>query len=181
MNNISLYEVTIMNLKENLREIKDWPKKGVLFKDISPLLLNPSCFQFIIQEFKAHYGKMDFNKILAIDARGFLFASTLAYLLEKPLILARKKGKLPPPTISESYSLEYGESTLEVSSLAISEGDRIILIDDLIATGGSSKASAALIKKSKAELVGAGFVMDIRTSIGSEFKLECPIFSLLKF
>ena len=170
-----------MNLKEHLREIKDWPKKGILFKDISPLLLNPSCFQFIIQEFKTHYEKMDFNKLLAIDARGFLFASTLAYLLEKPLILARKKGKLPPPTISESYSLEYGESTLEVSSLAISEGDKVVLIDDLIATGGSSRAAATLIKKSKAELVGAGFVMDIRASIGSEFKLECPIFSLLKF
>lgn len=170
-----------MNLKEHLREIKDWPKKGILFKDISPLLLNPSCFQFIIQEFQKHYEKIDFNKILAIDARGFLFASTLAYLLKKPLILARKKGKLPPPTLSESYTLEYGEASLEISSLAIAKGDKIILIDDLIATGGSSKAAAHLIKKSNAELVEAGFVMDIRTSIESDFKLECPIFALLKF
>lgn len=168
-----------MNLEKHLREIPNWPKEGVLFKDISPLLLNPQCFGFIIDELKKRYSKVSFDKIIGIDARGFIFASALAYALQKPLLLARKKGKLPPPTVTESYSLEYGEATLELSSLAIKEGDKVLLIDDLIATGGSAGAANSLVKKAGGKIMEAAFIMDIRKSIGSQFELDCPIFSLI--
>ncbi len=128
-------------LKSQIRAIQDWPKDGITFRDITSVFENPRVSRMVIDSFIHRYINQNISHIAALDARGFLLGSTLAYALHKPLILFRKKGKLPPDTLAQDYQLEYGTATLEVKTDSFSQGDRVLLIDDLIATGGTLLAA----------------------------------------
>ena len=134
-----------MDLKKYIRSIHDYPKKGILFRDITTLIKDADAFKFTNDKIIEIAKKMDFDKVSAIESRGFVFASTLSYKLKKPFILLRKKNKLPAETFSVDFELEYGKATIEVHKDSIDKGEKILIIDDLIATGGTAEAAANLI------------------------------------
>jgi len=150
-----------MNLKDHIRSIPDYPKKGILFRDITTLIKNEEAFTKSIDEIVERSKKFKFNKIAAIESRGFVFASAVSYLLKKPFILFRKKNKLPAETLSVDFSLEYGTATMEVHKDSMEQGDSILLIDDLIATGGTADAAAKLVEISTAKVAGFIFVINL--------------------
>ena len=150
-----------MNLKDHIRSIQDYPKKGILFRDITTLIKNETAFAKCIDEIIERSNKFEFNKIAAIEARGFVFASAVSYILKKPFILLRKKNKLPADTHSVDFELEYGKATMEVHKDSIGQGDSVLLIDDLVATGGTSEAAAKLIEISKGKVAGFVFVINL--------------------
>ncbi len=170
-----------MNYKSYIQEVKHWPQENITFKDISPFLLEPKCFSHAIDTLYARYKDLSLDKIVGIDSRGFIFASVLAYKLNVGLVLARKKGKLPEPKISESYNLEYGSATLEIKKDSITPKDKVIIVDDVLATGGTFSAVRNLVIKREAELIEGTFLIDIRKEIGSQFKTETPLFSLIEY
>ena len=150
-----------MNLKDHIRSIPDYPKKGILFRDITTLIKNEEAFTKSIDEIVEKSKKFKFNKIAAIESRGFVFASAVSYLLKKPFILFRKKNKLPAETLSIDFNLEYGTATMEVHKDSMEQGDSILLIDDLIATGGTAGAAAKLVEISNAKVAGFIFVINL--------------------
>ena len=150
-----------MDLKEHIRSIPDYPKKGILFRDITTLIKNEKAFSECIDQIVERSKKFKFNKLAAIESRGFVFASAVSYILKKPFILLRKKNKLPADVHSIDFELEYGTSTMEVHKDAISENDNVLLIDDLIATGGTAEAAAKLIEMSKGKVAGYVFVINL--------------------
>ena len=157
-----------MNLKEFIRSIPDYPKKGILFRDITTLIKNEAAFNKTIDKIVERSKKFKFDKIAAIESRGFVFASAVSYLLKKPFILFRKKNKLPAETHSIDFKLEYGTATMEVHKDSIEEKDSILLIDDLIATGGTADAAAKLVKISKGNVAGFIFVINLFDLGGDE-------------
>jgi len=157
-----------MDLKKHIRSIKDYPKKGILFRDITTLIKNPEAFKFTNDKIIEIAKKIDFDKVAAIESRGFVFASTVSYSLNKPFILLRKKNKLPAETHSVDFKLEYGEATIEVHKDSINKDEKILVIDDLIATGGTAEAAAKLIKISKGEVAGFIFVINLFDLKGSD-------------
>ena len=150
-----------MDLKKYIRSIPDYPKKGILFRDITTLIKNPEAFKFSIDKIIDLSKKIDFDKVAAIESRGFVFASTISYALKKPFILLRKKNKLPADTHSVDFKLEYGEATIEVHKDSISENDSVLIIDDLIATGGTAEAAAKLVEISKGNIAAFIFVINL--------------------
>jgi len=150
-----------MNLKDHIRSIKDYPKKGILFRDITTLIKNETAFVKCVDEIVKRSKKFKFNKIAAIEARGFVFASAVSYVLRKPFILLRKKNKLPADTHSVDFELEYGTATMEVHKDSIEPDDSVLLIDDLIATGGTSEAAGKLVEISKGKVAGFVFVINL--------------------
>ncbi len=150
-----------MNLKDYIRSIKDYPKKGILFRDITTLIKNEKAFSKCIDEIIERSKKFNFEKIAAIESRGFVFASAVSYLLKKPFILLRKKNKLPAETHSVEFELEYGKAVMEIHKDSINENDKILLIDDLIATGGTAHAAAKLVEISKGKVAGFIFVINL--------------------
>jgi len=150
-----------MNLKDHIRSIKDYPKKGILFRDITTLIKNETAFVKCVDEIVERSKKFKFNKIAAIESRGFVFASAVSYLLKKPFILLRKKNKLPAETHSVEFKLEYGKATMEIHKDSIESGDSVLLIDDLIATGGTAEAAVKLIEMSKGKVAGFIFVINL--------------------
>jgi len=150
-----------MNLKDHIRSIKDYPKKGILFRDITTLIKNEKAFAKCIDEIVERSKKFKFDKIAAIESRGFVFASAVSYILGKPFILLRKKNKLPAETHSVDFQLEYGQATMEVHKDSIEKNDSVLLIDDLIATGGTADAAAKLIEISKGKIAGVIFVINL--------------------
>ena len=150
-----------MNLKDYIRSVKDYPKKGILFRDITTLIKNEVAFTKCIDEIVEKSKKFKFDKIAAVEARGFVFASAVSYILKKPFILLRKKNKLPAETHSVDFELEYGTATMEIHKDSIKENDSVLLIDDLIATGGTAEAAAKLIKMSKGNVSGFIFVINL--------------------
>mgnify|MGYP006104686483 CR=1 FL=1 len=150
-----------MNLKKYIRSIKDYPKKGILFRDITTLIKNPEAFNYTNDRIIEIAKKIDFDKVSAIESRGFIFAAAVSYALKKPFILLRKKNKLPAETHSVDFKLEYGEATIEVHKDSISKGEKILVIDDLIATGGTAEAAAKLIKISGGTVAGFIFVINL--------------------
>ena len=150
-----------MNLKIHIRSIPDYPKKGILFRDITTLIKNPDAFKYTNDKIIELSKKLDFDKVSAIESRGFVFASTVSYVLKKPFILLRKKNKLPAETHSVDFKLEYGEATIEVHKDSISKGEKILVIDDLIATGGTAEAAAKLIEISGGIVAGFIFVINL--------------------
>ena len=157
-----------MNLKEYIRSIPDYPKKGILFRDITTLIKDEKAFQETINQIIKKAQKFDFNKIAAIESRGFVFASAVSYLLKKPFIMLRKKNKLPADVHSVDFELEYGKATIEVHKDSISKGDSILIIDDLIATGGTAHAAAKLVEISKGKVAGFIFVINLFDLNGSD-------------
>ena len=148
-----------MDLKKYIRSIPNYPKKGILFRDITTLIKNEKAFSQCIDEIVNQSKNFKFNKIAAIESRGFVFASAVSYLLKKPFILLRKKGKLPAETYSVEFELEYGKATMEIHKDSIESGDSVLLIDDLIATGGAAEAAVKLIEISKGKV--AGFILSL--------------------
>ena len=150
-----------MDLKKHIRSIQDYPKKGVLFRDITTLIKNEKAFCECIDQIVERSKKFQFNKLAAIESRGFVFASAVSYILKKPFILLRKKNKLPGDVHSIDFELEYGTATMEVHKDAINQDDSVLLIDDLIATGGTAEAAANLIEISKGKVAGYVFVINL--------------------
>ncbi len=150
-----------MDLKKHIRSIPNYPKKGILFRDITTLIKNPEAFKFTNDKILEIAKNINFDKVAAIESRGFVFASTVSYLLNKPFILLRKKNKLPAETYSVDFTLEYGEATIEVHKDSIKKGEKILVIDDLIATGGTAEAAAKLIKISGGSVAGFIFVINL--------------------
>ena len=150
-----------MDLKKYIRSIPDYPKKGILFRDITTLIKNPEAFKFTNDKIIEIAKKFEFDKVAAIESRGFVFASTVSYVLNKPFILLRKKDKLPSETHSVDFKLEYGEATIEVHKDSIEKNEKILVIDDLIATGGTAEAAAKLIEISGGEVAAFIFVINL--------------------
>ena len=150
-----------MDLKKHIRSIPDYPKKGILFRDITTLIKNAEAFKFTNDKIIEISKNFEFDKVAAIESRGFVFAATLSYKLQKPFILLRKKDKLPADTHSIEFELEYGKATIEVHKDSISNGEKILIIDDLIATGGTAEAAAKLIEISKSKVAGFIFVINL--------------------
>ncbi len=150
-----------MDLKDYIRSIKDYPKKGILFRDITTLIKNEKAFKECIDQIVERTKNFKVDKIAAIESRGFVFASAVSYLLNKPFILLRKKHKLPAETHSVDFELEYGTATIEVHKDSIEENDSVLIIDDLIATGGTAEAAAKLVEISKGKVTGFIFVINL--------------------
>ena len=150
-----------MNLKNFIRSIPDYPKEGILFRDITTLIKNEEAFAETINQIVERSKKYDFTKIAAIESRGFVFASAVSYLLKKPFIMLRKKNKLPSDVHSIDFELEYGTATIEVHKDSINKNENVLIIDDLIATGGTAEAAAKLIEMSKGEVSAFIFVINL--------------------
>ena len=150
-----------MNLKEYIRSIPDYPKKGILFRDITTLIKNEKAFEETVNQIIERSKKYKVDKIAAIESRGFVFASAVSYLLRKPFIMLRKKNKLPADVHSVDFELEYGTATIEVHKDSINEKDNILIIDDLIATGGTAEAAAKLVEISKGKVAAFIFVINL--------------------
>ena len=157
-----------MDLKKHIRSIPDYPKKGILFRDITTLIKNSEAFKYTNDKIVEIAKKIEFDKVAAIESRGFVFASTISYLLNKPFILLRKKNKLPADVHSVDFELEYGKATIEVHKDSIQKNEKILVIDDLIATGGTAEAAAKLVEISKGKVAGFIFVINLFDLNGSE-------------
>ena len=165
-------------LKELIREVPDFPKKGILFYDITTLLKDKLGFATLIDALAEHYLNKDIDMVLGMEARGFIFGPALAYRLNAGFVPVRKPGKLPAATASLSYDLEYGSNTLEIHKDAIQSGQRVIIVDDLLATGGSAGATVQLAKSLGADVCGVGFVVELDFLNGREKLKGCDVFSL---
>tara|TARA_B100001057_G_scaffold498505_1_gene605701 strand:- start:862 stop:1389 length:528 start_codon:yes stop_codon:yes gene_type:complete len=150
-----------MNLKDHIRSIKDYPKKGILFRDITTLIKNKDAFSETINLIVKKSKNFDFDKIAAVESRGFVFASAISYILKKPFIMLRKKNKLPAEVHSIDFELEYGTATIEVHKDSIEKNEKVLIIDDLIATGGTAEAAAKLIEISEGKVSAFIFVINL--------------------
>ena len=159
-----------MDLKDYIRSIKDYPKKGILFRDITTLIKDELAFEETINQIVEKSKKFKVDKIAAIESRGFVFASAVSYILKKPFIMLRKKNKLPADVHSVDFQLEYGTATIEVQKDSINENDSVLIIDDLIATGGTAEAAAKLVEISKGSVTGFIFVINL-FDLGGCYKL----------
>ena len=170
-----------MNLKERIDEFPDFPKKGILFRDFSPILQDPSAMSYIIDEFAKHFHPKDFDILAAIESRGFLVACALALKFNKGMFMIRKKGKLPGKTEKISYKIEYGKDVIEIQKHSLEKGKRVLICDDLLATGGTAKASAKLIEKMGGKISGFAFIIELTDLNGMKgiSKYNCK--SLVKF
>ena len=157
-----------MNLKEYIRSIPNYPKKGILFRDITTLIKNEKAFEETVNQIIERSKKYKVDKIAAIESRGFVFASAVSYLLKKPFIMLRKKNKLPADVHSVDFELEYGTATIEVHKDSINEKDNVLIIDDLIATGGTAEAAAKLVEISKGKVAAFVFVINLFDRGGCE-------------
>ena len=168
-------------LRAGVRDVPDFPKKGIVFKDITPILGDHALFRASIDLFLERCRGKKIDKIVGIDARGFLFGSTVAYELDVGFVPIRKRGKLPYKTEIAKYSLEYGEAEMEMHIDAMMTGEQVVLVDDLLATGGTSAAAAALIKKVGGELLEAQFLIELDFLHGRDQLEPTPVISFLKY
>jgi adenine phosphoribosyltransferase len=168
-------------LKKLIREVPDFPKKGILFYDITTLLKDRLGFATLIDALSEHYLQKDIDLILGMEARGFIFGPALAYRLNAGFVPVRKPGKLPAETARVSYDLEYGSNTLEIHKDAIQKGQRVIIADDLLATGGTAAATVQLAKSLGADVCGLGFVVELDFLKGRDKLKGCDVFSLLHY
>lgn len=171
------------SIKTLIRPVVDFPKPGVVFRDITPLFQSPRALRLVADSFIQRYVESEFSHIGAMDARGFLIGSIIAYELNKPLVLFRKQGKLPADVLSEGYQTEYGEAFLEVHADSLCEGDSVLIFDDLIATGGTLIAAANLVRRMRAKVFEAAAIIDL-PELGGSQKLQdagIPTFTLTAF
>lgn len=167
------------DLRDYIRSIPDFPKPGILFRDITTLLNDASAFRSAIDQLAAFFRNQSITKVIGIESRGFLTAAPLAYLLGAGFIPVRKKGKLPYKTTSVSYALEYGQDTLEMHMDAVVKGERVIIVDDLLATGGTAKATCELLEKAGGKVVGLGFLIELSDLKGRDRLKSFEIHSLI--
>ena len=170
-----------MNLKEKIRTVPNWPIKGVMFRDITTLLQDPEVFKESVDRFYDRYKTMKLDKIVGIDARGFIHGAVLAYKLNVGFVPVRKKGKLPYKTISADYDLEYGKDTVEMHEDAIKKGEKVLIVDDLIATGGTISAAVQLVEKLGGEVVECAFIVELPDLKGREKIRKYNMFALTEF
>ena len=170
-----------MDISAYIRDVPDFPKPGILFKDITPLLQNGPAFRQVIDGWKKRFEGLNIDAIVGVDARGFIFGTALAYALVLPFVPVRKKGKLPHDTISEDFELEYGTDTMEIHVDALSDGHRVVLVDDLLATGGTMAAVVRLVEKLGAEIVEIVFVVELSFLNGRSLLGDRPVSSLIQY
>ncbi|MBC5647102.1 adenine phosphoribosyltransferase [Christensenella tenuis] len=170
-----------MDLKAKIRNIEDFPEKGVIFRDITTLIKDPDAFGYVTDTLASRVREQDVDMIVVLDARGFLFGSPVAYLLKKGIVPVRKKGKLPADVYHVEYQLEYGTDQLEMHKDAIKKGMRVAVFDDLLATGGTAKAACELVELAGAEVVSLNFVIEL-TDLGGRAALGgYDVFSLVQY
>lgn len=168
-------------IKKVIRDVPDFPKPGIIFKDITPILQDPAVFQKAVQALVQRYQGKDFDKIAGVESRGFLFGTALSYALNKSFVLVRKKGKLPWKTVSMTYDLEYGSDTIQMHEDAIHPGEKVLLVDDLLATGGTALAACDLIEKMNGKVFECSFIVELDFLKGREKLKGKEIFSLVHF
>ena len=166
-----------MLIKSRIRTVPDWPKKGIMFRDITTLLKDPVGLRLCIDDFVKKYKDQEIDVVVGIDSRGFILGGAIAYLMEKGFVPVRKKGKLPAETESEEYALEYGTDTVEIHKDAIEDGQKVLIVDDLIATGGTATAAAKLVEKIGGKVIELAFIVDL-PDIGGRKKLESAGYSV---
>ena len=160
-----------MNLQNIITEYPDFPKKGILFRDISPILKNPSALSHVVDEFAKKYHTNDVDLFAGIESRGFPVACAMALRYNKGMIMIRKQGKLPGSTVKRSYAIEYGKATMEIQKNSISKDQRVVICDDLLATGGTAKAAAELVEKIGGRVTGFAFIVEL-TELNGVKKIE---------
>ncbi|HPQ80749.1 MAG TPA: adenine phosphoribosyltransferase [bacterium] len=168
-------------LKGHIRDVPDFPKPGIIFKDITPLLQSHQAFSQIIESFVERYSSMKIDAVVGIESRGFLFGAPLAHQLGAALVPVRKKGKLPYKTVDMSYDLEYGSATIEMHTDAIKSGQKVVVVDDLLATGGTAGAACRLIEGQGGEVVECAFVVELSFLNGRERISGSPVYSLVSY
>ncbi len=171
----------IERLKESIRSVPDFPTPGVLFRDITPILSDGQLFRLAVTLFTDRYQRKSIEKVVAIDARGFLFAGAVANVLGCGMVPVRKKGKLPPPYLEAAYTLEYGANTLTLWDEAIKPGERVLILDDVLATGGTAAAAAKLVNQCGANLVELAFLIEISPLRGREQLRGLPVYSSIVY
>ena len=158
-------------VKDYIRTIPDFPHEGILFRDVTTLFLDPRGFRMAIDQMLAPYAGMQFDKVAGLEARGFILGGAIAHQLSVGFVPIRKQGKLPGKTVQQSYSLEYGEATMELHDDSLQPGEKVLLVDDLLATGGTAEAGIKLIERLGAEVIGCAFIIDL-PDLGGRKKLE---------
>lgn len=171
----------IQELKKHIRDIPNFPKEGIIFKDISTLVKNPAAFKKSIDALAARFKKEKVDYVVGVEARGFIFGAALAYKIKAGFVPVRKKGKLPYKTRSITYALEYGEDTLEIHDDAVPHGARVLVVDDVLATGGTIKAVTDLLTQQKAKIVGVAFLMELKFLKGKDRLTHLPIHSIIQY
>lgn len=169
------------HLKRYIRDIPDFPQPGVLYRDITPLLSNPAAFAEVLDALAARYRDEKIEAVVAVESRGFIFGAPLAYILGVPFVTARKFGKLPYSTINVAYALEYGEAIIEMHTDALTPGQRVLIVDDLLATGGTTAATVQLVEKLGGAVVGVAFVIELTFLNGRERLGAHDIFALIQY
>ena len=169
------------HLKQYIRDIPDFPQPGILYRDITPLLANPIAFKGVLETLAAHYQGTKIEAIVAVESRGFIFGAPLAYILGVPFVTARKFGKLPYTTINVAYQLEYGEAIIEMHTDALIPGQRVLIVDDLLATGGTTAATVQLVEKLGAAVVAVAFVIELTFLNGRQRLGNHDIFALIQY
>ena len=169
------------DLKQYIRNIPDFPKEGILFRDITTLLSNSEKFKEVIDELVKRYSGKGIDAVVAVESRGFIFGGALAERIGAGVVPVRKKGKLPHKTLSATYSLEYGEDTLQIHEDALQTGAKVLLVDDLLATGGTMGAVIELVKKLKAEIIESAFVIELTDLKGRANFKDIPVYSMVKY
>ena len=170
-----------MDLKEKIREIPDWPEKGVNFKDITPLLQDKEAFKFVINELCKSFEQDCPDIIVGIDARGFILSAAMAYRLNTGLAIIRKKGKLPHKTICQEYTLEYATNTIEMHEDAIQKGQKVLIVDDVLATGGTMEATCRIVRKLGGQIIGISFLIELDFLKGREKLKNYKVESLMHY
>ena len=170
-----------MELKDFIRDIPDFPEPGILFRDITPLLREPKAFGYVIDKLASQYRDQSLDCIVTVESRGFLFGAPLAHVLGMPIVPARKPGKLPAPTYVTKYSLEYGANTMEIHVDGIANGERVLVLDDLLATGGTLAATARLVEMSGGVVAGIGVVIELTDLDGRGQLKGYDVYSMVKY
>jgi len=170
-----------MNLREKINEYKDFPKKGILFRDFSPMLKDHSAMAVIVEEFKKKYHPKDVDVFVGIESRGFIVASILAQKYSKGMVMLRKEGKLPGKTTKTSYTIEYGKAVLEIQKNVLKKDERVVICDDLLATGGTAKAAGKLVEETGAKVAGFAFIIELTELNGSKELNKYKTVSLVQY
>ena len=173
--------IDIQRLRALVRDVPDFPKPGIVFKDITPLLANEVAFSSVIDETVVHFGRGNVDKVVGIEARGFILASPVAYHFGAGFLPVRKAGKLPSKTHREDYALEYGTDGLEIHCDAVKEGQRVLIVDDVLATGGTARAAAGLVRRAGGHLVGLSFLIELKFLNGREKLPAEEVYSVLQY
>jgi adenine phosphoribosyltransferase len=168
-------------IKALVRDVPDFPEAGIVFKDITPVLADPLAFSTIIDLIVVHFGRGNVDKVVGIEARGFILAAPVAYHFGAGVVPVRKKGKLPWKTVEESYALEYGEATLQIHEDAVNSGERVLIVDDVLATGGTAKAAASLVEQIGGKVCGIACLIELGFLKGREQVSNHDLFTLIRY